>query len=303
MERIAPLTAATLLATCVRPNLPDYPRLPRRSYDNCSFAVDDITKELVLKVGDNTHGRPYGGCIVEFESSEASREEVGRANGFWCRDYYFLPDKFTLARGCLPLALRSSVEVREAIEALTPRGGFPEPAPQTPPGEPPPSPAPPLQPEFRCATEGAVAVLTPEDLSPCTSYPCSLDPLAQPIADALNRVLAGAGCLIRPGKDLVEMKLVFCEGGFRPDCMAMAGRSLGADYLLYGQMQKDSPPGRNTLKLGVVNVTRQQIGEEVSTEIPRGLENEEDRIMRERIREVVRKIIRENRRFFQSIIK
>ena len=63
--------------------------------------------------------------------------------------------------------------------------------------------------------------------------------LAQQLTDALRQRAAGTqGIRVVPGKDLIEIKMVFgCDAG-QPACIAGAGKSLGADKLIYGQLRK-----------------------------------------------------------------
>src|SRR5450432_852107 len=58
--------------------------------------------------------------------------------------------------------------------------------------------------------------------------------LSQAVTDALRqRAAATPGIRMVQGKDLVEMKMIFGCDGEAASCMAQAGRSLGADKLLY----------------------------------------------------------------------
>src|SRR5262245_21263064 len=60
----------------------------------------------------------------------------------------------------------------------------------------------------------------------------------QAVTDALRQRAAGTpGIRVVPGKDLVEMKMIFGCDGEQATCMAQAGRSLGADKLLYGTLK------------------------------------------------------------------
>jgi hypothetical protein len=63
--------------------------------------------------------------------------------------------------------------------------------------------------------------------------------LSQALTDGLRQRAAGTpGIRVVPGKDLVEMKMIFgCDGEQAP-CMAQAGRSLGAEKLLYGTLKR-----------------------------------------------------------------
>ena len=63
--------------------------------------------------------------------------------------------------------------------------------------------------------------------------------LAQQLTDALRqRAAATAGVRAVQGKDLIEIKMVFNCDGETPECLAKAGKSLGADKLLYGTLRK-----------------------------------------------------------------
>jgi hypothetical protein len=63
--------------------------------------------------------------------------------------------------------------------------------------------------------------------------------LSQALTDALRqRAAATGGIKMVQGKDLVEMKMIFGCDGEAASCMAQAGRSLGADKLLYGVIKK-----------------------------------------------------------------
>jgi hypothetical protein len=83
----------------------------------------------------------------------------------------------------------------------------------------------------------AIAVLGIEPVDVPESLTASLtDGLRQ-------RAASTAGVRMVPGKDLVEMKMIFGCDGEQTSCMAQAGRSLGADKLLYGTVKK---PGKNS---------------------------------------------------------
>ncbi len=65
------------------------------------------------------------------------------------------------------------------------------------------------------------------------------DALAASLTDALrNRVTASKGFRLVPGRDLVEVKLVFSCPDEAPSCMAQAGKSLGATKLIFGSVKK-----------------------------------------------------------------
>jgi hypothetical protein len=78
--------------------------------------------------------------------------------------------------------------------------------------------------------------------------------LASQLTEALRqRAAATAGIKPVSGKDLIEIKMVFGCDTENPTCMANAGRSLGADKLLYGTLKrsggKSSPQVIVSLKL------------------------------------------------------
>jgi hypothetical protein len=77
---------------------------------------------------------------------------------------------------------------------------------------------------------------------------------AQVLTEALRqRLRATPGVRLLPGKDLVEVKLVFGCLDEKPACLAQAGRSLGADRLLFGSVRKPAGPGYTVVlkQLGV----------------------------------------------------
>ena len=65
--------------------------------------------------------------------------------------------------------------------------------------------------------------------------------LAAALTDALRqRVSATKGFRLVPGRDLVEVKLVFSCPDEAPSCMAQAGKSLGASKLIFGGVKKST---------------------------------------------------------------
>ena len=78
--------------------------------------------------------------------------------------------------------------------------------------------------------------------------------LAQQVTDALRqRAAATSGVRVVQGKDLIEIKMIFNCDGEAPGCMAQAGKSLGADKLLYGVIKK-GPKATFLLALKLLDV-------------------------------------------------
>jgi len=76
------------------------------------------------------------------------------------------------------------------------------------------------------------------------------DNVAAEITDALRqRVAATKGYQLLQGKDLVEVKLVFACPDAAPACMSQAGKSLGADKLIFGNVKRAGDNYQVTLKL------------------------------------------------------
>src|SRR6185436_12883814 len=76
------------------------------------------------------------------------------------------------------------------------------------------------------------------------------DTIAAEITDALRqRVAATKGYQLLQGKDLVEVKLVFACPDAAPACMSTAGKSLGADKLIFGNVKRAGNDFQLTLKL------------------------------------------------------
>ena len=74
--------------------------------------------------------------------------------------------------------------------------------------------------------------------------------VANAITDALRqRVSASKGFRLVPGKDLMEVKLVFSCPDEAPSCMAQAAKSLGADKLVFGSVKKAADGYLVTLKM------------------------------------------------------
>ena len=76
------------------------------------------------------------------------------------------------------------------------------------------------------------------------------DTVAAEMTDALRqRVAATKGYQLLQGKDLVEVKLVFACPDAAPACMSAAGKSLGADKLIFGNVKRTGNDYQVTLKL------------------------------------------------------
>jgi hypothetical protein len=83
------------------------------------------------------------------------------------------------------------------------------------------------------AADAAVAVLGVE------ASEGAPDVLATALTDALRQRVSGTkGFRLVPGRDLVEVKLVFSCPDEAPSCMAQAGKSLGASKLIFGSVKK-----------------------------------------------------------------
>ena len=81
------------------------------------------------------------------------------------------------------------------------------------------------------------------------------EPLAQQLTDALRqRASSTSGVRTVQGKDLIEVKMVFGCDGELPACMAQAGKTLGADKLLYGTIKKAAGKNNVTVALKLLDV-------------------------------------------------
>jgi hypothetical protein len=79
--------------------------------------------------------------------------------------------------------------------------------------------------------------------------------MAQTITDALRqRAASTGGVRMVQGKDLIEVKMVFGCDGELPACMAQAGKTLGADKLLYGVVKKGASKSTVTVALKLLDV-------------------------------------------------
>jgi hypothetical protein len=96
------------------------------------------------------------------------------------------------------------------------------------------------------------------------------EPLAQQLTDALRqRVSSTAGVRMVQGKDLIEVKMVFGCDGETPTCMAQAGKSLGADKLLYGMLKKGSNKSNVTVALKLLDVKTATVEKFVNDTVPK----------------------------------
>jgi hypothetical protein len=108
----------------------------------------------------------------------------------------------------------------------------------------------------------ATAVLGIEPLEGAT------DGVAAEITDALRqRVAATKGYRLLQGKDLVEVKLVFACPDAAPACMSQAGKSLGADKLIFGNVKRSGNDYQVTLKL--LDVSRAVVESFTAEVVPR----------------------------------
>src|SRR4051812_43183936 len=81
------------------------------------------------------------------------------------------------------------------------------------------------------------------------------EPLAQQLTDALRqRASSTGGVRMVQGKDLIEVKMVFGCDGELPACMAQAGKTLGAEKLLYGTVKKGASKTTVTVALKLLDV-------------------------------------------------
>lgn len=74
--------------------------------------------------------------------------------------------------------------------------------------------------------------------------------VANTITDALRQKVANAkGFKLVPGKDIMEVKLVFSCPDEAPSCMAQAAKSLGAEKLIFGSVKRAADGYLVTLKM------------------------------------------------------
>lgn len=96
--------------------------------------------------------------------------------------------------------------------------------------------------------------------------PPQLQRCAETLTDHLRRTIQHAGNSLTVPKDLVEMELVFCEGvgQARPACMARAGKTLGADLVIYGTITGSSSQAE--VQVTVVEIATQRVQKNVKRE-------------------------------------
>ena len=103
------------------------------------------------------------------------------------------------------------------------------------------------QPAARAAEGGGDVATAVLGIEPLEGTP---DTVAAEMTDALRqRVAATKGYQLLQGKDLVEVKLVFACPDAAPACMSTAGKSLGADKLIFGNVKRVGNDYQLTLKL------------------------------------------------------
>jgi len=94
------------------------------------------------------------------------------------------------------------------------------------------------------------------------------DNVASEMTDALRQRLAATkGYQLLQGKDLVEVKLVFACPDAAPVCMSTAGKSLGADKLIFGNVKRVGNDYQLTLKL--LDVSRAVVESFTAETVPR----------------------------------
>jgi hypothetical protein len=89
------------------------------------------------------------------------------------------------------------------------------------------------------------------------------------ITDALRaRAEKSQGVRLLPGKELAEVKLIFGCMDEKPVCLAQAGRSMGADRLVYGSLRRPRGASTYTLVLKQLSVRADQVDRFVSEPVP-----------------------------------
>ena len=115
------------------------------------------------------------------------------------------------------------------------------------------------------AAEGGDVATAVLGIEPLDGAP---DAVAAEITDALRqRVAATKGYQLLQGKDLVEVKLVFACPDAAPACMSQAGKSLGADKLIFGNVKRAGNDYQVTLKL--LDVSRAVVESFTAETVPR----------------------------------
>jgi hypothetical protein len=95
------------------------------------------------------------------------------------------------------------------------------------------------------------------------------DQVATALTDALRqRASSERGMRLVPGKDLIEVKLIFSCPDEAPSCMADAGKSLGASKMIFGSVKK-SLGDSYVVTLKLLDVGRKQIDNWVAEPVSR----------------------------------
>ena len=90
------------------------------------------------------------------------------------------------------------------------------------------------------------------------------------VTEALRKKAAETpGVRLVPGKELVELKMVFGCDGEAPACLAQAGRTLGADKLLYGTLRKAEGGKSIAVALKLLDVRDLAVVKQVNEVVPR----------------------------------
>lgn len=89
------------------------------------------------------------------------------------------------------------------------------------------------------------------------------------VTDALRaRAEKSQGVRLLPGKELAEVKLIFGCMDEKPVCLAQAGRSMGADRLVYGSLRRARGASVYTLVLKQLSVRADQVDRFLSEPVP-----------------------------------
>ena len=88
------------------------------------------------------------------------------------------------------------------------------------------------------------------------------------LTEALRQRLSGSGSYtVVPGKDYIELKMVYgCADEGAAQCMAQAGKSLGADKLIYGTLRGKKGGGKLAVTLRVLDVKTANVDRYIPTE-------------------------------------